>query len=212
MSCYRTIKKKKVFCFLSTRPNLEKLKDGKSCEESLGPHYETPRPTMSFITYEQTEEILCRIDSEWDETEDSHRRIIVSTEQWKDLLWLAENTTYCRKDISTIAYSGYLYGSHPRAQSYHRRIQQTLLETGLDFYLIDWEEDLIQYALDVINIDIHSFDYYNSIKNRVSPFSFICVLMRVVFFISSIRHHCPLHNEDSGSGAPSNRAFGLDRE
>ena len=114
---------------------------------------------MDFITYEQTEEILCRIDDEWDESEASYRRIIVTTEQWKNLLWLAENTTYCRKGISTMAYSGYLYGSHPRAHSYHRRIQQTLLETGLDFYLIDWEEDLIQYALDVVGMDIHSFHY-----------------------------------------------------
>lgn len=115
--------------------------------------------TMDFITYEQTEEILCRIADECDETEDWHGRIIVTTENWKDLLWLAENTTYCRKDISTMAENGYFKGSHPRRQSYHRRIQQAIMETHADFYMIDWDEDLIRYALDVVGMDIHSFDY-----------------------------------------------------
>jgi len=114
---------------------------------------------MNFITYEQTEEALCRIADECDDTEDWHGQITVTTENWKDLLWLAENTTYCRKDISAMAYNGYRKGSHPRKHSYHWRIQCALLETGLDFYLIDWEEDLLSYALDEIGMDIHSFDY-----------------------------------------------------
>lgn len=128
---------------------------------------------MDFITCEQTEEALCRIEHECEATEDSRGIIDVTTENWKDLLWLAENTTYCRKDISNLAYNCYCYGRNPyRDKSYHRRIQYALLETGLTTYRIEWEEDLIAYALDVGEVDIHSFKY-RSLDRVMERLSFL---------------------------------------
>lgn len=114
-----------------------------------------------MITREQVESALNELEHRWYLNEDHSGDIHVSQSDCDTLLYCAENTIYCRDHIAYLAnevYS-YLLFQYPQSRStnWHRNIQKTLLDTGLNFYMLSWEEWLVRYAIDVAELDVNHY-------------------------------------------------------
>lgn len=113
----------------------------------------------AYITFEEVQTELRALEQRWYLNEDRYGHIRAKREELDLLRYYAENTTYFREKISYLAYEAYSqrFRDHGESKQWHRAIQKTLLDTGLEFYLLTWEEELVCYAMDVAGVDVQQY-------------------------------------------------------